>query len=198
MVRPQLVPQRGREADPEYGDLTISLGIVSGRISISRPTWQRVRKAFRRLTLDEQVAIPSGHAFVRVQEVDHGELDLHLEVVNFAKIPLQVEQLTVDWLGLSGNSLTTLGPQPLGLLRPVAPRSVGQVAFRFVLTAKSIRELLERVREAPNTRSSPYAELHLRGALSVSHSENRAQLQFETRIVSPRIELGNSVIAKGL
>ena len=185
--RPKLVPKEDSAAEKEFGEVKLSLGIVSGRVVLNRSTWQQIRRALRRKSLDELVEIPSAEAFLHVQASDHGVLDLYFRVVNFSKVALRVEHLEIDWLGFLGNELPAVSPQRLHRARPIQARSVGQATYRMLLGPASIRELMTRVRPPGNPRSSPDAHISVRGTLTVAQKTNRANLEFELNIPTPHL-----------
>jgi hypothetical protein len=185
--RPILLSRDAPTADKEFGEVRVSLGVISGRVVLNRSTWQQLRRAFRRKTLDELVEIPSAEAFLHVQASDYGVLDLHFRIVNFSKVELRVEHLEIDWLGFTGNELPGVAPQRLYRVQPIAPQAVGQATCRMLLGPAAIRELMTRVRPPGNPRSSPDAHIHLRGTFTVSQKSNRANLEFDLNLPTPHL-----------
>jgi hypothetical protein len=87
--------------------------VIKARIPLDRSTREGVRRLLRRTPIEEQVEISSGEVFLAVQEADRGWVDLYVRVANFSKRALRVEQLLVDWLGLSSEGLPLLPVVPL-------------------------------------------------------------------------------------
>jgi hypothetical protein len=195
--RPRIFLKGNPKRDEEFGELKVSLGIISARAVLSSSTMQRLRRWLRKRPFEEQVAIPSAQICIRVQAEDEGTLDVYLNVVNFAKVPLQVEQLQFDWVGINGAALSFLGPQPLSIPRPIEPKAIGVVAYRILLVAASIRQLIEYTRPSTNAYSTPGVDVFVRGALTVTQRTNRALLRFELHVLSPAIALKMPAVNEG-
>ena len=200
MLSPSLlqVPTHSEHSsDQEVADIGFSLGVINGRFSLRRSTWQRVRQIFHQNTVTEQVDIAGGNAFIHVPAADEGFVQVYMRVVNFSPVPIHLEHLLVDYVSVSGRNISAPSPQLYSHTQPIARRSGGTCTFQIQLLPGGVRELRGAVRRASNDLSSPDASLSIRGQLILGHKRDRSRIAFQLDIPTPQLNFSQIVAGDG-
>jgi hypothetical protein len=203
-----LVPYSPRESVPELADsdrevaeFKLSFGVIGGTVKLHDSKWQRFKARFRKPTAEERqrtiqhnLAIAGADAFIHVNAADDAMIEVQLHLVNFSDYDILVEHVAADFVSVAS------GPVQLGALTllPAMPamgrRSVRVLTMRLAVPPAGIRTMANHIRETQRRPSTPYANLHLRGALLVSQGSVRTAIPFQAHVATPAIDWPTSDI----
>lgn len=137
------------------GDLAKSLPRWVGWVPVvgkATHRWWVARRAQRQPTNNVEVQVVSGsiHAHAR----DEANMELRFVVVNYGKHLIEVDRLEVHSLAAGSRSLQRKADM-INMSGAVRPRSTSVLSVTIDLRGSDIRNVVQGVRQATNTLSSP-------------------------------------------
>lgn len=141
------------------------LGIASRIWDAGWPTfkrWRESRKPENRIHLN----LESFSLYIEAS--DKGRADFRLLLVNFATIPLALQNVEVHWWRLASRHLA----EQSGVLRAsgaVAPGTTARGFFSIGLTSADIRDVIRAVEPSQNHKSAPRAPLEVNATFVFRH-----------------------------
>ena len=189
------------DSDREVAEFKLSFGVIGGSVKLHKSKWERFKARFRKATpeehqrdIEENLAIAGADAFIHVNAADDAMIEVQVHLVNLSDTEILVENVAADFLSVASGSIQPSGATILPAMPTVVSRSVRVLTMRFAIPPAGIRTLASHIRETQRRPSTPYANLHLRGALVVSRGSVRAPIPFQAHVATPAIDWATSDI----
>jgi hypothetical protein len=179
--------QMGEESE-EVGRASIGLpGIGSVDLPIKRKLLTRITGWCRGHALGDSVRAAHANMEVYVGEADSGNITIYLSVASFWHREVSLESVQLHSISFNHSTLTDVS-QIYGTGGTVlSPRSISRAFINVPLRAPDIRRLMQAIRPATNTLSTPDADGTLYGALVCHDRRTKATIRFGVEPVRSRI-----------
>ncbi len=127
---------------------------------------RRMWRRFAPKPLAEKIVVPCGRSHIYITEEDHGDLNVHLTVVNFSRRRIVIGDVQLKWLAF-GNGGIDQRAAHLGPDRCTVPgRTAHEILVRIPLNQTDVRRIKQILGPPTATHGTPGSgPLAMRGVL---------------------------------
>jgi hypothetical protein len=163
------------------------IALVWHRVAVRYSNWRHRRK------IENLVQLRPLEIRVEIAAADKGKIHFGFAVSNFGRVQIDAERVELYGVQVGSRALEATS-EMLRVSGCIPPRTVGLVVFAVDLSPADIRNVVEGVDVAPNTRSSPRADVYVHAGIVFSTPKRPFTWSFDFTTGAVKVRIPDALL----